>query len=84
MNEEKIKELFELCLRVSNETDKQIAFDYSANSDISSLHLFVFTDGLVAKHFVSCQFYEFESTKHDFENAKECLLEILANGRCTV
>lgn len=82
MNKEKIKELFELCLRVSNETDKQIAFNYSANSDLSSLHLFIFRDGLFAKHFTICQFYELESTKHDFENAKECLLEMLAEGRC--
>ena len=35
MNEEKIKELFELCLRVSNETTAHVNFDYTADDDMS-------------------------------------------------
>ena len=83
MNEEKIKELFELCLRVSNETTAHVNFDYTACDDISRVYIFVFNDaGEVVKHFSLNQFYDLELDSQDYEDAKKCLLELLINGRC--
>lgn len=83
MNEEKIKELFELCLRVSNETTAHVNFDYTACDDISRVYIFVFNDaGDVVKHFSLNQFYDLELESQDYEDAKKCLLELLINGRC--
>ena len=83
MNEEKIKELFELCLRVSNETTAHVNFDYTACDDISRVYIFVFDDaGEVVKHFSLNQFYDLELESQDYEDAKKCLLELLINGRC--
>ena len=36
MNEEKIKELFELCLRVSNETTAHVNFEYTAKVSVQN------------------------------------------------
>ena len=83
MNGEKIKELFELCLRVSNETTKHVSFDYTADDDMSRAYIYVFNyAGEIVKHFSLCQFYDFESESQNYENAKKCLLELLINGRC--
>jgi len=83
MNKEKIKELFELCLRVSNETTAHVSFEYTANDDMSVAYIYVFNDaGKIVKHFSLCQFYDFESESQNYENAKKCLLELLINGRC--
>lgn len=83
MNGEKIKELFELCLRVSSETTAHVNFDYTACDDISSAYIFVFNDaGKIVKHFSLSQFYDFEFESQDYEDAKKCLLELLINGRC--
>lgn len=83
MNEKKIKELFELCVRVSNETTKCVNFDYTACDDISRVYIFVFNDtGKIVKHFSLSQFYDFELESQDYEDAKKCLLELLINGRC--
>lgn len=83
MNEEKIKELFELCLRVSNETTAHVNFDYTACDDISRVYIFIFNDaGEVVKHFSLNQFYNLELESQDYEDAKKCLLELLINGRC--
>lgn len=83
MNEEKIKELFELCLRVSNETTAHVNFDYTACDDISRVYIFVFNDaGEVVKHFSLNQFYDLELESQDYEDAKKCLLELLINVRC--
>lgn len=83
MNEEKIKELFELCLRVSNETTAHVNFSYTARDDMSGVHIYVFNDaGEIVKHFTLCQVYDFESEAQSYENAKKCLLELLINGRC--
>lgn len=83
MNEEKIKELFELCLRVSNETTAHVNFDYTACGDISRVYIFVFNNaGEVVKHFSLNQFYDLELESQDYEDAKKCLLELLINGRC--
>lgn len=41
MNEEKIKELFELCLRVSNETTAHVNFDYTAHDDMSGVVIYI-------------------------------------------
>lgn len=83
MNEEKIKELFELCLRVSSETVAHVNFDYTACDDISRVYIFVFNDaGEIVKHFSVFQFYEFPSEVGSFEGAKKYLLELLINGRC--
>ena len=83
MNEEKIKELFELCLRVSNETTAHVNFDYTACDDISRVYIFVFNDaGEVVKHFSLNQFYDLEPESQDYEDANKCLLELLINGRC--
>lgn len=83
MNEEKIKELFELCLRVSSETTAHVNFDYTACDDISRVYIFVFNDaGEIVKHFSLSQFYDFELESQDYEDAKKCLLELLINGRC--
>lgn len=82
MNEEKIKELFELCLRVSNETTAHVNFDYTACDDISRVYIFVFNDaGEVVKHFSLNQFHDLELESQDYEDAKKCLLELLINGR---
>lgn len=83
MNEEKIKELFELCLRVSNETTAYVEFDYTVHDDMSVAHIYIFNNsGEIAKHFSLCQFYDFESESQNYENAKKCLLELLINRRC--
>lgn len=83
MNGEKIKELFELCLRVSSETTAHVNFDYTACDDISRVYIYVFNDAReIVKHFSVCQFYEFPSEAGGFEGAKKYLLELLINGRC--
>ena len=83
MNEKKIKELFKLCLRVSNETTAHVNFDYTACDDISRVYIYVFNDaGEIVKHFSVCQFYESPSEVGSFEGAKKYLLELLINGRC--
>lgn len=83
MNEEKIKELFELCLRVSNETSAHVNFDYTANGDMSVVYIYIFNNSMeIIKHFTLCQFYDFKPESHNYENAKKCLLELLINGRC--
>lgn len=61
MNEEKIKELFELCLRVSSETTVHVNFDYTAYNDRSRVYIYVFNNALeIVKHFSLSQFYDFE------------------------
>lgn len=83
MNEEKIKELFELCLRVSNETTAYANFVYTVYGDMSVVDIYIFNNsGEIIKHFTLCQFYDFESELQNYENAKKCLLELLINGRC--
>lgn len=83
MNGEKIKELFELCLRVSSETTAHVNFDYTACDDISRVYIFVFNDaGKIVKHFSLSQFYDFKLESQDYEDAKKYLLELLINGRC--
>lgn len=83
MNEEKIKELFELCLRVSNETSVHVNLDYTANGDMSVVYIYIFNNSMeIIKNFTLCQFYDFKSESQDYENAKKCLLELLINGRC--
>ena len=83
MNEEKIKELFELCLRVSNETSAHVNFDYTANGDMSIVYIYIYNNSMeIIKHFMLCQFYNFESESQNYENAKKCLMELLINGRC--
>lgn len=83
MNEEKIKELFELCLRVSSETAAHVNFDYTAKDDMSVVVIYIFNNsGKIIKHFTLCQFYDFDSESKNYENAKKCLLELLINGRC--
>lgn len=83
MNEEKIKELFELCLRVSNETMAHVNFDYTAKEDESVMRIFVFDDQYkIIKHFTLTQFYKFSSEAQNYESAKKYLLGLLINGRC--
>lgn len=83
MNEEKIRELFELCLRVSNETSAHVHFDYTAKSDESSMCIYIFNDkGIIINHFILTQFYEFKSEAQSYEKAKKYLLELLIDGRC--
>lgn len=83
MNEEKIKELFELCLRISSETTAHVNFDYTANDDMSVVVIYIFNNsGKIIRHFILRQFYDFESESQNYENAKKCLLELLINGRC--
>lgn len=83
MNEEKIKELFELCLRVSSETQAHVSFEYTAKGDESVMRIYVFNDKFeIERHFILNQFYEFPSEAGSFEDAKKCLLELLINGRC--
>ena len=83
MNEEKIKELFELCLRISSETTAHVNFDYTANDDMSVVVIYIFNNsGEIIRYFILCQFYDFESESQNYENAKKCLLELLINGRC--
>lgn len=83
MNEEKIKELFELCLRISSETTAHVNFDYTANNDMSVVIIYIFNNsGEIIRHFILFQFYDFESESQNYENVKKCLLELLINGRC--
>lgn len=85
MNEEKIKEIFELFLRVSNETSAHVNFDYTANGDMSVVYIYIFNNSMeIIKHFTLCQFYDFKPESQDYENAKKCLLELLINGRCPI
>ena len=48
MNEEKIREIFDLCLRVSSETTAHVNFDYTACDDISRVYIFVFNDSSIS------------------------------------
>lgn len=81
MNEGKIRELFDLCVRISNETSAYVSFNYTAKDDESSVYIYIFNDEReIIKHFILTQFYDFRS--EDYENAKKYLLEILINGRC--
>lgn len=83
MNEEKIREIFDLCLRVSSETTAHVNFDYTACDDISRVYIYVFNDaGEIVKHFSVHQFYKFPFEAGSFEGAKKYLLELLINGRC--
>ena len=83
MNEKKIKELFELCVRVSNETTAHVSFEYTAKDDESVMRIYVFNDKFeIERHFILNQFYDFPSEAGSFESAKKCLLELLINGRC--
>lgn len=83
MNESKIRELFELCMRVSNETTTRVTFSYVVDNDCSVIELYVFNDRSEnERHFVLSQFYDFQSEKGSFEEAKEYLLEILSAGKC--
>jgi len=83
MNESKIKELFELCLRVSNETTVRASFSYVADDDCSRMVLHVFNDrGGIERHFTLSQFYDYVSEEQDFEEAKKYLLGILSTGKC--
>ena len=83
MNESKIRELFELCLRVSNETTVQATFSYVIDDDCSVMMLYIFNDRKeIERHFTLSQFYDFESEKRSFEEAKKYLSEILAVGKC--
>lgn len=83
MNEEKIKELFELCLRISSETTAHVNFEYTANDDESAMYIYVLNDKFkIEKHFILHQFYDFPSEAGSFEGAKKYLLELLINGRC--
>lgn len=83
MNEGKIRELFDLCVRISNETSAYVSFDYTAKDDESSVYIYIFNDEReIIKHFVLAQFYDFGSEAGNYENAKKYLLEILINRRC--
>ena len=83
MNEEKIKELFELCLRVSNETTAQVDFSYMAHDDMSRVYIYIFNDsGEIIKHFTLHHFYNLKSEVQTYESAKKYLLGLLINGRC--
>lgn len=83
MNEEKIKELFELCLRVSNEITAHVNFDYTAHDNMSAACIYIFNgSGKIIKRFTLCQFYDLKSESQNYENVKKCLLELLINGRC--
>ena len=83
MNGEKIKELFELCLRASNETAAHVSFEYTAKDDESVMRIYVFNDkSEIEKHFILHQFYKFPAEAGSFESAKKYLLELLINGRC--
>ena len=83
MNEGKIRELFDLCVRVSNETEAHVHFDYTAKDDESAMYIYVFNNrNEIIKHFILTQFYEFDSEAESYENAKKYLLELLINGRC--
>lgn len=83
MNGEKIKELFELCLRIPNETTAHVSFEYTAHDDMSGAYIYIFNDsGEIVKHFTLHQFYDFKSESQNYEKVKKCLLEFLINGRC--
>lgn len=85
MNEEKIREIFDLCVRVSNETSRRITFDYKIDDDETMVYLYVFGhNGAMEKHFTLSQHYEFKSDSCSFDKAKEYLLSILNEGRCSV
>lgn len=83
MNEEKIKELFELCLRVSNETTAHVSFEYTSKGGKSVMCIYVLNDKFeIERHFILHQFYELPLEAGNFEGAKKYFLELLINGRC--
>lgn len=85
MNEEKIREIFDLCVRVSNETSRRITFDYKIDGDETMVYLYVFGhNGAIEKHFMLSQHYKFEPDIYSFDKANEYLLSILNKGRCSV
>lgn len=85
MNKEKIKELFDLCIRVSSKTNRRITFDYKIDGDETMAYLYVFGhNGAIEKHFMLSQYYKFESDNCSFDKANEYLLSILNEGRCSV
>lgn len=85
MNEDKVREIFDLCVRVSNETSRRITFDYKIDGDETMVYLYAFGhNGAIEKHFTLSQHYEFKSGICSFDKAKEYLLSILNEGRCSV
>lgn len=83
MNEGKIRELFDLCVRVSKETSTHVSFEYMAKGDESAMFIYMFNKfHEIMNHFCITQFYDFDSENQNYENAKKYLLELLINGRC--
>lgn len=83
MNEEKIKELFELCLRVSNETSSHVSFEYAACDDMSKAYIYIFDhSGKIVEDFMLYQFFDAKLEFCNYEKIKKSLLEVLINGRC--
>lgn len=81
INEGKIRELFDLCVRISNETSAYVSFDYTAKDDESSVYIYIFNDEReIIKHFILTQFYDFGSEAENYENAKNIFWRFLSMG----
>lgn len=87
MFENEIKELFELCWRVSNETDAFVTFEIASHVHICYIRVkdtgyvpYADCDLEVDIHFNTNMFIE--EDKENFKKAKAHLLKLLINGRC--
>lgn len=87
MKEEQIRELFDLTMRVANETNHCVTFEFGAKGSGSILFLLQLNrvTGAVLKHFEIYLNYEMLSEeKNGYAQAKEFLMGLLESGRCAV
>ncbi len=77
--ESQIRELLDLTMRVANETNRHVNFEFTAAGSRSYLCLYVISpSGEIEKHFIVhlTSGYEYEKTR-GFSQAKKALGEIL-------
>ena len=88
MFEDEIKELFELCWRVANETDAFVTFEIA--SHVHACYICIKDGGYVPYteydfrthiYFEKNSFFTDEN-KENFKKAKAHLLKLLINGKC--
>lgn len=85
MKEEQIKELFDLTMRVANETNNHVSFEFSAHGSGSMLLLCVLNKvtGAILKRFEIYLNYDLLSEKKNgYQAAKEYISGLLEDGRC--
>ena len=85
MKEEQIRELFELTMRVANETNNHVSFEFSAHGSGSMLLLCVINrvTGAILKRFeVYLNYNLLAEQKNGYQAAREYISGLLKAGRC--